>query len=272
LEAPAPAPPVAPAPAAAAPAGQAGATGQVVPSPTFEFILGGKSENIVPTITHDAKVEDGKADITTEPNTLKCVITGAAGANVFLGAESEATESIQVTQEFDVTSSNPAISQVVLTLESSLNGFIRSKHKGTASVRLASATIAPAGYPSAPLYVSYPMYFVSGAQGYKYSDPQPPMTSPPLPLGHYVLQANFSLQATASGLLDGHATAIFVPESEALDPWEREHDPFAGDPHDDFGFTITLKADSPPGFPPVAKRKTPGRVALRGTRSASASR
>ncbi len=236
------------------------ASAQTGPAPKFEFTLGGKNEAIAPYTHGEAKAADGKFEITPEDNTLKTVITGAAGANVFLGINSSAIESVQVTQEFDITCTDPSITHVVLTLESNLLGIIRSKHKASATLRVASATISPVGATTAPLYVSYPAYMVTGAQGYKYSEPQPPMTSNPLPLGRYVLQANFVIEATAGGILDGHSTAIFVPESEDLDGWEREHDPFAGDSHDDYGFTLTLKADSPPGSRPVAKKRRANRT------------
>jgi hypothetical protein len=259
----APAPPevptTPPAPTApAAPAAPATAT-----PPKFIFTLGQKCEGIGPCTHHAAKVEEGKAEVTAEDNLVKVVLTGAAGANVFLGVESAATQSIQVIQEFEITCSDESIREVVLTLESNLLGIIRSKHKGSASVQLASATVAQVGASTGLMSVSYPTYGVCGAQGYKYETPLDPVKVGPVPLGHYVLQANFIIQATAGGLLDGHATAIFVPASEALDPWEREHDPFAGDKHDDYGFTLTLKADSPPGHTPVAKRKPSKKVTAR---------
>lgn len=251
-----PAPQAVPAPSPS-PAGQTG------PPPKYVFTLGGKNEAIAPCKHGAAAAEDGKVEITPEDNTLKTVITGAAGANVFLGATSTATLNVQVVQEFEISCSDPSIQQVVLTLESNLAGFIRSKHKASATVRLASATIAPVGWGTTPLAVSYPTLSVCGAQGYKYSEPLEPVKAPPMPLGRYVLQANFIIQATAEGFLDAHSTAIFVPESETLDAWEREHDPFKGDAHDDFGFTLTLKADTPPGNPSVAKRKPSKRVTSR---------
>ncbi len=205
-------------------------------------------------------MEEGKVEVTAEDNSLKVVLTGGAGANVFLGVESSAMQSFQVVQEFEITCSDAKIDKVVLTLESSLAGFIRSKHKASACVKLASATIAPADCSGPPLSVCYPTYCVCGAtcapMGYKYETPQDPVKAPqPIPLGKYVLQAEFVIEATAGGLLDAHSTAIFVPESETLDAWEREHDPFKGDSHDGYGFTLTLKAETPPGFPPVAKAK-----------------
>ena len=108
-------------------------------------------------------VEEGKVEVTAEDNSLKVVLTGGAGANVFLGVESSAMQSFQVVQEFEITCSDAKIDKVVLTLESSLAGFIRSKHKASACVNLAGPTIAPANCAGPPLSVCYPKYCVSGA-------------------------------------------------------------------------------------------------------------
>ena len=228
--------------------------------PKFEFTLGAKNEQIGPGTEGAAKTDKGKIDTTTDANQLKTVLTGGAGASVFLGCESSAVQVIRVTQEFDISCTDSKIGQVVLTLESTLKGFIRSKHKASACVRAASVSIAPAGWQGAPLCLSHPTYCASGAgcgpaTGYAYDEKPEPIKTAPMPLGRYVLQATFMVSADAGGLLDAHSTAVFVSESEDIDPLEREHDPFKGDKHDDFGFTIVLKADSPPGFPSVAKAK-----------------
>ncbi|SIO01646.1 hypothetical protein SAMN05444166_2050 [Singulisphaera sp. GP187] len=235
-------------------------------APIFTFTLGGKCENITPSTHGDAK-GDGKVDVEAGDNQVKAVLGAAAGANVFIGVESTATETVHLVQEFEISCSDTSISQVYLTLESNLLGFLRSKHKASAGVRLASATIAPVGWPTTPLAVSYPTVGVGGPngcnggpKGYKYETPLEPVKAPPMPLGRYVLHATFVVSASASGLLDAHSTAIFMTESEDLDAWEREHDPFKGDSHDDFGFTLTLKADAPPGFPAVTHRKSPKRI------------
>src|SRR4051812_605588 len=69
--------------------------------PRFAFTLGAKSEAIAPcTDGASAKAEDGKAESTAEDNLMKTVLTGAAGANVFLGTTSTAVMSVQVVQEF----------------------------------------------------------------------------------------------------------------------------------------------------------------------------
>lgn len=238
-------------------------------APVYTFTLGGKCDRLTPFKHGDAK-GDGKVEVEAGDNELKSVLGAAAGANVFLGVESTATESVQLVQEFEITCSDPTIHQVFLTLESNLLGFLRSKHKASAGLRLASATIAPVGWTGAPLSVSYPTGCIGGPngcnggpRGFKYETPLEPVKSPAMPLGRYVLQANFVVTASAGGLLDAHSTAIFMAESEELDPWEREHDPYKGDAHDDFGFTVVLKADAPPGYPAVSHRKPAKRVASR---------
>ena len=198
------------------------------------------------------------------------MLTGAAGANVFLGAESTATLSVTVVQEFEVSCSDPKINQVVMTLESNLLGFIRAKHKASACVRLASATLVPAGWSSTPYSVCYPASCVggphdccSGPWGYKYETPQSPVPVPPMPLGRYVLQANFIISASASGCSCATRRRSSSPRAKRRRLGAAEHDPFKGDKHDDFGFAVTVKADSPPGVPAVTHKKPVKRLASR---------
>src|SRR5262249_14394579 len=157
----------------------------------------------------DAKTEEGKMEVTAEANTLKAVLIGGVGANVFFGFESVAAQTFQLVQEFEVTSNDPSVSSVTLTLESALVGFVRGKHKASSCVRLAGAPVAPAGGPAAVLAVSPPALCVcgppapcSGPYGRMSKDPLAPVTAAGLPLGRYVLNAQFILQATAGGLLD----------------------------------------------------------------------
>lgn len=256
---PPPPPTTAPAPAPAEPAAPSPAPAPRSSSPAFEFVVGAAQNGIGPYTHCSAKTEEGKIDVTSEPNTLKLVMTGGAGANVFFGAESTAVQSFSVNQEFDITSSDPSVSQVVLTLDSALVGFVRAKHRASACVQVASVTISPVGWTSTPLSVCHPQLCVAGPNpqtrcepvGVMNKDPLPSITSPPMPLGRYVIQANFVIQADASGLLDAHSMAIFSPEPKELDPWEREHDLFKGEDKPGYGFTTILTA-SPVGGKPVA--------------------
>src|SRR5262249_28448481 len=87
------------------------------------------------------------------------------------------------------------------------------------------------------------------------TEPLEAIRSQSLPLGVYLVDAHFILTATAEGFLDAHSTAIFSPEPTELDPWEREHDPFAGEKKDGYGFTSVLTA-STVSAPPVTSAKT----------------
>ena len=245
-----------PASEAAPPPPGAPAEGKKEEVPPFEFALQGKNEMIAPYTEHDGKVEEGKIDVATDKNTLTVTLTGGAGANVFLGAHSEAVQSFRLIQEFDITGTDPSISQVVLSLDSKLVGFVRSKHKASACVNLASVTVTPVGWASTPLAASLPRPCVGGnchpcanPNGSMAKDPLPTITSPPLPLGRYVIDANFVITAEAGGLLDAHSTAIFSPEPKELDPWEREHDPYKGEDKTGYGFTTVITA-TPVGAAP----------------------
>jgi hypothetical protein len=225
------------------------------PKSPIAITLGTDRKSIAPYKHGDGKYEEGKIDVTAEDNALKAVLTGGVGANVFLGFESSAAQSFQLVQEFEVTSTDTSVSSVTLTLESALVGFVRGKHRASACVKTASATVAPAGggpclsiaHPA--LCVSGPCGRCAGPYGVLNKDPLDPVTIPNLPLGRYVLTANFFIEATAGGLLDGHSTAIFSPEPKELDPWEREHDKFKGEDKEGYGFNLTLTAD-PTGTPP----------------------
>jgi hypothetical protein len=248
-----PTPPSAPEPAAAEPAAE---EPSAPAGPTFEFGLRGEDKCISPYTHGDAKTEEGKIDVVPEKNTLTVTLTGGVGANVFLGVHSEAMQSFRLLQEFEVTCSDSSVHEMILTLDSKLLGFVRAKHKASACVRLASLTITPVGTSSPILSVSHPLPCVGGAGGIcappvgsQSTDPLPAVRSQPLPLGTYLIDANFILTATAEGFLDAHSTAIFSPEPTELDPWEREHDPFAGEKKDGYGFTSVITAstvDAPP--------------------------
>jgi hypothetical protein len=250
-----------------------------VKAPEFEFTLGAASNGVAPYKHGSAAHEEGKIDLTTEPNTLKLVMTGGVGANVFFGAQSTAVQSFSVYQEFEIASSDPAVTQVVLAMDTGLVGFVRGKHKASACVQAASVTIAPVGWSTTPLAVCHAPLCVTQPCGGDHckpfgmmnKDPLPTITSPPMPLGRYVIQANFVIQADAGGLLDAHSTAIFSSEPTVLDPWEREHDLFTKEDKAGYGFTTILTASPVDGKPVAnawARHLKQARLARRNARPA----
>ncbi len=66
-----------------------------------------------------------------------------------------------------------------------------------------------------------------------------------MPLGKYVLVADFVLACDAGGLTDGHSAADFSPSTALPSDWVRTRDPFQGVDKKDFGFKLVLTADAP---------------------------
>ena len=74
-------------------------------------------------------------------NGLVAVMTGSVSAYTHMGMRSRASEKFHLEQEFDITSRDPAVTSVVLTFDSSMTGFARSKHKASTGIRLAAAAV-----------------------------------------------------------------------------------------------------------------------------------
>ena len=213
-----------------------------------EFLLQGKQECILPGKHGDALADAEAGSISVEtptPDTLEVGMSGVVAAHCFIGCHSVGILTFQLVQEFDVTSSDPGLSQVFLTMEASLNGYVRSRHKGGACMRMASATIAPVGWPSTPLAVNFVPLCASGpgcSHAYNQSWTSPEGT--PMPMGRYVLTANFVIEASADGLLNGHGVADFS-SGDMAEGWGQENDPFKEADRGDYGFAINLGASAP---------------------------
>lgn len=219
-----------------------------------EITLGSKTDNVIPGKHGDALVDGGKIDVQTpEPNTLTAALTGVTAAHCFLGFHSQGIQTFQLVQEFDIASTDTSISSADLELKSTLNGYVRSNHKGSACMRLASASVSPAGGGGAPLSVSFAPMSVNGCGKSEYKQEYTSPAGPPMPLGRYVLQANFVLEASADGLVNGRGVADFSPD-DLPDIWKQEKDPFKDAERKDFGFNVTLTANAP-GSSSQAKAK-----------------
>src|SRR5262249_41830746 len=104
--------------------------------------------------------------------------SGTAATSAYLGCHSAATMTFDLCQEFDITSPDPAAGAVVLAVDSTLVGYLRSKHKGGARVKLATATVAPPGAGGAPLVLSHPPPAGGGAGRPPAPPPRPPAAGP----------------------------------------------------------------------------------------------
>ena len=110
-------------------------------------------------------------------------------------------------------------------------------------MRIAAAVVAPVDWEnSSPLAVAHPMQFVEGTQAHLCNQHLMPLTVPSMPVGRYVLKADFVIDAVAGGLCDGHSVADFSPTTALPADWVRTRDPFQGVDKKNFGFSLLLTA------------------------------
>ena len=181
-----------------------------LPAPSFTITLGGRDACVTPCTQNRARADGGTIDVQTpSPSTLTVAMTGTPAADSFLGCTSTATQTFQLTQEFEIACSDPSITRVCLTLDSTLAGYVRSMRKAGACVSLASASVSPASWTGPPLALDHPPLCASGTEGRLCNQHLPPVQGPPMPLGHYTLVAFFELDTIASGVCNAHAVADF---------------------------------------------------------------
>jgi hypothetical protein len=222
--------------------------------PTYTIALDGRDACVTPSTRNRARADGGIIDVQTSPsspNTVTVTMTGTPAADSYLGCTSTATQTFKLVQEFEVTSSDPSIQTVSLSLDSSLVGYVRSVRRAGACVRLASASVTRASRDAAPLALAHPPLCVSGTDGRLCNQHLPVVQGPPMPLGRYTLAANFVLDTTASGISNAHAVADFSPDTTLPAEWVRMRDPFQGVSKRAFGFTVSLSAAAPSSATPL---------------------
>ncbi len=230
----------------------------------YTITLGPRTACATPMTARQARAEGGTIDVTTpSANTLAMAMSGAVAANAFLGHTSTASLSFHLEQEFELACSDSATCLVRLTLESSLVGFVRSKFKAGACARMASAKICLASSPETPFVVVHPPLCVEGDNGRLCNQHLPLIKVDKMPLGKYILTADFVLTCEAGGLSDGHSAADFSPSTSLPADWVRTRDPFQGVDKKDFGFKLLLTADPPEkaSMGPMTDRRKDARIA-----------
>ena len=218
-----------------------------------KITLGPRTACVTPTTSRQARADGGIANVELNTqNAIVAVLTGTVAANAILGCESVATQTFHVEQEFEIVGPDPADRDVSLTMESTLIGLVRAKHKGSAAVRLASAKICPFGWPETPLVMIHPPLGVGGTGGRLCNQRLPLIKVPTMPTGRYILTADLVIAADAAGVADGHSAADFSPSTTLPADWVRSRDPFQGVDKKDFGFLVALIAEPTSGPTPLA--------------------
>jgi hypothetical protein len=217
---------------------------------------------VTPCTRNRARADGGIIDVQApSPNTITIAMTGTPAADSYLGCASSATQTFHLVQEFEIACSDPSVKTVVLTLDSSLVGYVRSTRKAGACVRLASAAVTPESWEGTPVGLTHPPLCVSGTDGRLCNQHLPPVQGPPMPLGRYTLVADFVLDTSASGICNAHAAADFSPDTALPAGWVRMRDPFQGVSKKAFGFAISVSASTPAdsGGQAVSTRTGPSR-------------
>ena len=98
---------------------------------TFSITLGGRTACVTPSHSGQARADGGAIDVVAASGTLSAVLTGTVAANAHLGCTGSACETFHLVQEFEITCSDSNVKIVSLTLDSSLVGFMRSRHKAS---------------------------------------------------------------------------------------------------------------------------------------------
>src|SRR3954454_5247281 len=127
--------------------------------PTYSFSLHDRQACVTPYHRKLARADGGFIDVAT-PATggLTVGMTGTTAANSYLGCTGAAGEQFQLIQDFEITSTDPKVKSVVLTLDTALVGFVRSKGRAGAAVRRADASVIPANWDGTPLAQAYPCF------------------------------------------------------------------------------------------------------------------
>jgi hypothetical protein len=210
---------------------------------TYTIALHTRHACVTPHAHHLARAEGGFIDVTTpSPNSVAVSMTGTAAANSYLCTTGKAGEKFELVQDLEITCSDPKQNSVALTLDTALVGFVRSKGKAGACVRIAQVSLTPAGVADSPLSISYPPLCVEGTAGQLCNQHLPPVKVPVMPVGRYTLTATMMLDTSASGVCDSHAVADFSPDTSLPPDWVRVRDPFQGVSKKSFGFTATITA------------------------------
>lgn len=187
--------------------------------------------------------EGGKITVAATGNTLSATLTGTANAFAYVLCHSYAGALLHLEQEFEVTPVNPNDGWVVLMISLKVDGHLRTDINGGASLRIASATVQPAGGGEA-LGLAISPRSAGGVQGSWRVQEEASSTPQVVPAGRFRLVADFVVEATADHICKGHGEADFAPDSpEAAWAWP---DPSVEKiDTKDFGLNVTVKADMP---------------------------
>ena len=147
--------------------------------------------------------------MTATGNTLSATLTDTANAYAYVLCHSYAGALLHLEQEFEVTPSDPKYGWVVLTMSVKVDGHLRTDINGGASLKIASATVQPAGGGEA-LGLALSPRQMGGMQGSQRVLEEASSTPQVVPAGRFLLVADFVVEATADHICKGHGEVDFA--------------------------------------------------------------
>jgi hypothetical protein len=174
-------------------------------------------------------------------DTVVITMTGVAVAGAHPCKDSTASLCFDLNQSLEISSDNPKVKKVKLTLEGRVIGLLRS-HKGGGKAEQGPAQATVTSGSAGLVSLDLPSHCVTGGDNLSINDRSGPVSVSIAP-GEYHLNQTFVVGASHPSTLRmcKAASAEFAPDP-ALDPlWISYWEPFHGAAKKDFGFQITIK-------------------------------
>jgi hypothetical protein len=223
------------------------------PRPPVEIILTPGEASAVPVKKGVAYVNGGVIDVAQpNPTTVVVTMTGMTAANADLLSRSWAQYQFDLTQGFQVAFNSKRVKSVKLTLESRVEGLLRTEwthtagllqaHKkvGSAETLPAAASVSCGTEPLAS--VTLPGRSAPGCDDLSIYNHEGPVSVSVGP-GQYTLSETWGFGVTHPAFNCRGASAEFAPQPSYLPEsyWFSDFRPFNGLASRDFGFQMTLK-------------------------------
>jgi hypothetical protein len=204
--------------------------------------LGPRHGHAVPSRCGHSHTGNGNIDVAQPaPDTVVITMTGTAAAGANPCKASEAAQSFDLCQDFEVTFVSPKLKRAKLVVVARVIGLLRSACKGggTAEEGPGCATVSTGEIPL--LTVCAPRHAVADGENLSINDHSAPCELPIAP-GSFTLHQTFTVSATYPRTwCPGKNVAEFGSDAGLDKLWLGTRDPFSGASKTDFGFRVTLK-------------------------------
>jgi hypothetical protein len=212
------------------------------PLPLAAIILGPRHGHAVPSRCGHSHTGNGTIDVAQPaPDTVVITMTGTAAAGANPCKESDATQSFDLCQDFEVAFVSPKLKKAKLVVEARVIGLLRSTCKGGGMAQEGPGCATVSAGETALVTVCAPQHATAGGENLSINDLAAPRELPIAP-GSFTLHQTFTVSATHPRTwCPGKAVAEFGSDAGLDKLWIGTRDPFSGASKTDFGFQVILK-------------------------------